>query len=182
MKDALLVNKVAAAVISAALLAMVAGSLSDILYHTEVPEENAYVIATGASSDETAEAKPEEPAGPEPIAGLLAEAKVSKGERLTKKCAACHSFDEGGAHKVGPNLYDVVNRAKAGADGFGRYSGAMKDFGGEWTYEDLNQFLYKPRDYVKGTAMNFAGFKDAEDRANLIAYLRTLSSEPAPLP
>lgn len=182
MKDALLINKIAAAVVAAALLAMVAGALSRILYHENVPAEPAYVIATGESASAAASDEPEEPAGPAPITDMLASADVTKGEKLFRKCSACHTPENGGADKVGPNLWDVVGRAKASHASFGGYSSAMKDFGGEWTYEDLNQFLYKPKDYIDGTAMNFAGFKKDSDRADIIAYLRSLSDNPAPLP
>lgn len=182
MKDALLFNKIAAAVVAAGLLAMVAGSLSDILYQENVPAEPAYVIATGESASATAEAKPEEPAGPAPVADKLASADIARGEKLFRKCSACHNAEKGASAKVGPNLWNVVNSPKAANPDFGGYSSAMKDFGGDWSYEELNQFLYKPKDYISGTAMSFSGFKKDSDRANIIAYLRTLSDNPAPLP
>jgi cytochrome c len=90
-------------------------------------------------------------------------------------------FDEGGPNKVGPNLYNIVNRNVASVADF-KYSGALTDHGGAWSYEELNGFLYKPKAWVSGTKMNYAGLKKAEDRANIIAWMRTLSDNPTPLP
>ena len=108
---------------------------------------------------------------------------MDNGIKVAKKCTACHTFEEGGANKVGPALYDVVNRDMGVVDGFG-YSSALKAFaeGKKWDYESLNGFFWKPKKYMKGTAMGFAGLKKVQDRADLVAYLRTLSASPAPLP
>ena len=121
------------------------------------------------------------PAGPEPIAGMLAEADIARGESITKKCTACHTFAEGGAAKQGPNLYNIVGADIAGREGFG-YSDAMAEQEGDWTYDSLNAFLFKPKNFIKGTKMTFVGLKKARDRADLIAYLRSLSASPQPLP
>ena len=111
----------------------------------------------------------------------LAAGDADKGAKIYKKCKACHTLDEGGKNKVGPNLWNIVGAAKARSAGFG-YSSAMRSKGGTWTYEDLSAFLEGPRAYLKGTKMAFAGVKKARDRANLIAFLRSLSASPAPLP
>jgi len=111
----------------------------------------------------------------------LASADIAAGQALSKKCTACHVFDKGGPNKVGPNLYNVVNRDVASVADF-KYSGALTDHGGAWSYEELNGFLYKPKAWVSGTKMNYAGLSKAEDRANIIAWLRTLSDNPTPLP
>ncbi|MDX1739157.1 MAG: cytochrome c family protein [Alphaproteobacteria bacterium] len=181
MKDALLTNKVAAGVIGAALLAMVAGSLADMLYAPKTIAEDAYPIAVaesaGASTTEAAE-----PAGPEPVSPLLASADSAKGLKLFKKCSACHTYEKGGSHKLGPNLWNIVDRAQGGVAEFGGYSKAMQAAGGAWTYEDLNAFLAKPKDYLKGTAMNFGGFKKPQDRADIIAFLREQADAPVALP
>jgi len=103
------------------------------------------------------------------------------GQKEARKCAACHSLDKGGKNKVGPHLWDVVGRNVATAEGF-KYSNALTDIGGTWSYEKLDAFLTAPRDYASGTRMTFAGIKDAAERADLIAYLRTLSDNPKPLP
>jgi cytochrome c len=177
--DPLFVNKVAAAVLSAGLLAMITGFIAHQLYHPEMPEKPAYVIAEGvqAASTQTASA----PAGPQPITPLLANASVENGQKVAKKCASCHTFEKGGANKIGPNLWNVVGSKPAHTEGYS-YSGAMQSNDKEWDYEALSEFLYNPRDFVKGTKMTFAGLKKDQDRADVIAYLRTLSDSPKPLP
>ena len=102
---------------------------------------------------------------------------------LAQKCAACHGFEKGGPNKVGPNLYGVVGQPKASHDGYS-YSAALASFSDpkEWTYESLNKFLLKPTDYIPGTKMNFAGLRKVSDRADLIAYMRSQSDNPPPLP
>ena len=115
------------------------------------------------------------------ILALLSDSDVNKGQKISKKCVACHSFNEGGKNKVGPNLWNIVNRKMASVDGF-KYSKALNKMEKQWTYSNLNKFLIKPKSYVKGTKMNYAGLKKDSDRANIIAWLRTLSSNPAPLP
>ena len=177
--DPLFVNKLAAAVLSAGLLAMITGFIAQQIFHTEFPEKQAYVIAEGATpaASQTASA----PAGPQPIAPLLASASVENGEKVAKKCASCHTFEKGGANKIGPNLWNIVGAKTAHAEGFG-YSGAMQGMGKTWDYEALGEFLYSPKDYVKGTKMTFAGLKKDQDRADIVAYLRSLSDSPKPLP
>ncbi|WP_370540479.1 cytochrome c family protein [Azospirillum sp. INR13] len=121
------------------------------------------------------------PAGPAPIAPLLAAASPENGQKVAKACAACHSFDKGGANKVGPNLYGIVGGAKGHIQGFS-YSDALVKTGGSWSYDELNKFLYDPKGYAPGTKMTFAGLKKDDDRAAVIAYLRSLADSPQPLP
>jgi cytochrome c len=177
--DELRFNKIAAGFLLAALLAMGGYKLSEVLVpHTELAE-NAYPIEVPETGTEVAAAA--EPAGPEPVLALLASADVAAGEKLSKKCTACHVFEKGGANKVGPALWNIVNSDKARADGFG-YSQGLADADGVWDYVSLNAFLYKPKAYISGTKMNFAGFKKPEDRANMIAYLRNSADSQAALP
>jgi len=117
----------------------------------------------------------------EPISPLLINASIEKGEKLFKKCSTCHSYKKDGNNKVGPNLWNLINRPKGSINGFS-YSKALLELGGKWTFEELSEFLYKPKQYIKNTKMNFAGLKDTEDRANLILFIREKSDEPVPLP
>ena len=181
MASSLESNKIAAAVLTAGVVAMLSGFVAELLYHPHVElEENSYVVAVTEGAG-TAPAQEEEVL--EPIAPLLAAADPAAGETLAgRQCAACHTFDEGGANKVGPNLYDVVQQGIANDAGFSYSSGLSGHAGETWTYENLNAFLHAPRNFAPGTKMSFRGFSKAEDRANMVAYLRTLSGSPAPLP
>lgn len=149
------------------------------------PEEQPSKPATPVVTAEPAAPEtpaPEAPAiGDEGVAALLAAADVAAGAKLSKKCKACHGFDKDGKNKVGPNLWDIVGNAIAGVEGY-KYSGALTDMGGEWTYDNLDAFLTKPKTFAPGTKMSFSGLKSPEDRANLSAFLRSLSDNPKPLP
>jgi len=122
------------------------------------------------------------PAVPDPpVAEALKKADVDSGSKLSKPCQACHSFDKGGANKVGPNLWGVVGRKVGGVDGFA-YSDGLKAMGGNWDYDHLYKFLANPKGMVSGTKMGFAGYPKFDNRADVIAYLRTLADSPVPLP
>ncbi len=173
------VNKIAGAILLALLTAVGIGQLGNFLFggHHGV-EEIALNIDLGA---ETAAAPAAEEPGLDPVGPLLAAASVENGQSLASRCTACHTFDAGGAHRVGPNLHDIVGAPRAARDGFG-YSEALAASGAEWSYDDLNAFLAGPAKYARGTKMNFAGLRKATDRADMIAYLRSLSDSPLPLP
>jgi cytochrome c len=115
------------------------------------------------------------------VAEQLRNASVENGQAVFKKCATCHTANEGGRNGTGPNLWNIVGRKVGGAEGF-NYSGAVKEKGGEWNYETLAKYLHDPRSFIPGNRMAFAGVKDTGELADLLAYLRTLSPNPAPLP
>ena len=174
-------NKVFGALLGVAFVVMGVNFLADGIFKHGNPETAGFEIPGGEAIAATGPAD----TGPayEPIGPLLASADLVKGEKVGKKCVACHTFNEGGKNKVGPGLWNIVNRPIASVDGFG-YSSALTAYAADktWTYEELNGFLFKPKSHVKGTSMGFAGIKKEADRANMIGYLRSLASDPAPLP
>ena len=176
--DSLKFNKIAAALLSSILLIMMFGKIGNFLVNPNTDVSNAYPIEVPETN--TAAAKAEKEVIIEPITALLATANLESGLKIAKKCVACHGFDAGGPNKVGPNLYDIVNKDQGKADY--AYSKVLAALNGKWTYEELNKFLYKPKLYSKGTKMNYAGLSKTKDRANLIAWLRTKSDNPVPLP
>ncbi|MDJ0943596.1 MAG: cytochrome c family protein [Kiloniellales bacterium] len=180
--DSLELNKIVAAILAAGVIAMTAGFFAGFVVPVaEAPEERAYVIATPGEDEAVADAEPAE-AVEESVMVLLASVDPVAGEKVSKKCTACHSFDEGGANRVGPNLWDIVGRQIAAVEGYG-YSDALSGMSGEiWSYESLDAFLAAPKTWAPGTKMAYAGLKKVEDRAELIAYLRSLSNDPQPLP
>ena len=168
--DGFELNKTLAAVLFALLVSMVSGMVGEGLVSPQMLKENAFPIEgvelAAASPDSSAEAELA------PIEPLLAAADIEAGKKVAKKCLQCHTFEQGGPHKIGPNLFKVINAKIAGIADYA-YSGAFKALEGKWTVEDLNKFLHKPRKYAKGTKMSFAGLKKDKDRANLIAYMKT---------
>ena len=177
--DELRLNKVFAGFLFAALLLMAGVKIADVMVPHQELAENAYAIEVAETTD-TAAAAPVD-TGPEPILALLASADLGAGEKLSKKCSACHVFDAGGQNKVGPALWNVVNRPLGASEGYA-YSDALAGFGGAWDYAALNAFLAKPKGYISGTKMNFAGLKKPQDRANLIAWMRAKADSPVALP
>ncbi|MBL4598802.1 MAG: cytochrome c family protein [Rhizobiaceae bacterium] len=180
--DAFEFNKFAMAALGTIFLIMGLSIVTEGLFHMELPKTPGYAIEV-AEGGGGHEAKVDTGPAYEPISALLASADITAGQKTAKKCLACHDFAAGGKSKVGPPLYNVVNRALGSIDGFG-YSSALKaaSDGKSWDYEALNGFLWKPKKYMKGTAMGFAGLKKVGDRANIVAYLRSLADTPAPLP
>ena len=177
--DELRLNKVFAGFLFAALLLMAGVKIADVMVPHQELAENAYVIEVAETTD-TATAAPVD-TGPEPILALLAGVDLGGGRILSKKCSACHVFDAGGQNKVGPALWNVVDRPLGASEGYA-YSDALAGFGGAWDYAALNAFLAKPKGYISGTKMNFAGLKKPQDRANLIAWMRAKADSPAALP
>jgi len=176
-------NMAAGAFLGTCFVAMSLSIVSGAIYDSPEPEKEGFVIkaaenpAGGAAAPAKAEVAP--------IAPLLAKADMDEGAKVFKKCEACHNAEKGGPNKIGPNLYGVVGRPIASHPGFS-YSSALKEFskGGKetWTYDHLNHFIHGPREYVPGTAMTFPGVKKDQERADVIAYLHTLSDNPVPFP
>ena len=178
--DSFELNKIIAAVLMVALLVIGIGKLSNIIFHVEKPKTPGYAVdveqaITVSSSVETAVVEKID------IAALMAMGDVAAGEKIFKKCAACHSITKGGKNNIGPALWNVVGR-KTGAVTDYKYSKALTSFDKEWTFEELNGYLIKPAKWIKGTKMAFAGLRKEKDRASVIKYLNQNSDSPVPLP
>jgi cytochrome c len=176
--DSFELNKILGAILGTCLILLVTSFTAGAIFSPAMPEKPGYEIAV----KEAAHGDAKEAAAPsEPIEKLLQTASVEKGAAAAKKCAACHTFEKGGPNRVGPNLFGIVERARASEAGF-NYSAAMKGKGGKWTYDDLNKFIANPKGFVPGTAMGFAGIPKDSERADVISYLHTLADSPVPLP
>ncbi len=172
-------NKIALAVLSTLLGTMALGVVSNAIFAPNTAEKPGYQLPGTANA---AEANAAEAAAPVvPLPTLLAKADPKKGQSDAKACEACHTFTKGGAAKVGPPLYGVVGRPVATVAGFS-YSDALKGVGGDWSYDKLNKWITKPSAFAPGTKMTYPGQPDADKRADILAYLQTLSDSPVPFP
>ena len=179
--DSFEINKIIAAVLMVALLIIGIGKISDLIFYVEKPKTPGYTVEveqTVASNGIEATMANEEKID---IAALMELGDVASGEKVSKKCAACHSINKGGKNNIGPALYNVVGR-KIGAINDYKYSKALSEYGKEWTFEELNGYLIKPAKWIKGTKMSFAGLRKEKDRASVIKYLNQNSDNPLPLP
>jgi cytochrome c len=176
-------NKIAGAILAAMILAMVSGIVANLLVHPTPLAKQAYEVAGGAPEGGGATAAAAAPTGPEPIAPLMAKASADAGKAKTQLCAACHTFDKGGPNRIGPNLYGVIGSPIAEDRGGFAFSTALqgKGKGQTWTLDNLNAWLWKPQQFAQGTKMTFIGLPKAEDRANVIAYLNSMSDKPLPI-
>lgn len=178
--DSFAFNKYAGAFLGTALLVFGLGEVKNAIYHAETPEKPGFVIEVAA----TGEGEPGggETAPTESLGARLAKADPAKGQAQAKACLACHVFEKGGPTKTGPDLWDVVDRPIAGHEGFA-YSDDLKSHASDkWTFENLDKFITNPKGFAPKTKMTFGGIKRDQARADLLAYLRTLSDSPKPLP
>ena len=181
--DSFEINKIIAAVLLTVLILICIGKLTDILFHVEKPKESAYKIegldiaSISTSSSEMVTKIVEEV----DIKALLALGDLGHGEKVFKKCSACHMVASGGKNMIGPNLWSVIGRTAGSVSDY-KYSKAMVAYGKEWTFEEMNSYLIKPQAYVKGTKMAFAGLRKEKDRASVILFMNSKSSSPKPLP
>ena len=178
--DSFELNKIIAAILMVGLLLIGIGKISKIIFHVEKPEKPGYAVkvekVVPASSVSNIDDKIEVD-----IAALMAMGDVTSGEKIFKKCAACHSIIKGGKNNIGPALYNVVGR-KVGVVADYKYSKALASYDKEWTFEELNGYLIKPAKWIKGTKMAFAGLRKEKDRASVIKYLNQNSDTPLALP
>jgi cytochrome c len=174
-------NKIVGAVLGTILFVLVLRVISGALFETQAPAKPGYIVP-GVVEETTASTTAAPAAEVMPDWGtVLPAADTSKGQDISHKCEQCHNLNKGGAIKIGPPLYNVVGRARATYPGFD-YSAAIKAMGGNWTFDELFKFLKSPQAYIQGTKMGFSGLPSAEDRINIIAYLRTNSDSPVPIP
>src|SRR4051794_3834316 len=181
--DSFELNKIIGAILGTLLFVMGVGFLAEAIYQPAHGIGPGYDLPEAATTDTgTGDTTGGPAAGPVDIGTLLAKADPKAGEAASKKCQSCHDFTKGGPNKTGPNLYGIVGEKIADVPGFA-FSDALKAHAAEtWDYDKLNQWLISPKTYAPGTKMTYAGDKDDADRANIIAYLSTLSDSPVPFP
>ena len=171
-------NKIIVSILFAIILVFGINKITDSIFYVEKPEKSAYQVTNVTTVASTTASETSSDSGN--IMLLFASTSAADGAKVFKKCAACHSIAEGGANKIGPGLWDIVNKDIGSKDDY-KYSSAMAAFEGDWTFEQLNNYLINPKKYIKGTKMSFVGLKKAKDRANVILYLRSFSDNPAPI-
>jgi cytochrome c len=170
------VNRVSLSALGAVLFVMLLVAFSNLVISPRIPAVPGFALPTGVATAEAPKAAPEEP-----LPVLLAKADAKKGAQDAKICQTCHNFEKGAGPKIGPPLYGVVGRPVASVAGFA-YSDSLKGVGGNWTYEEINKMITNPKSVAADTKMTFPGEKDAQRRADILAYPQTLSDSPVPFP
>ena len=174
-------NKIIVSIVFAVVLIVGINKITDSIFYVEKPEKSAYQVAsvtTAASTTSTETNSTSSESGN--IMALFASTSAAEGAKVFTKCSACHSIAEGGANKIGPALWGVLGRPAGSVPGY-KYSKAMAAYGKNWSFEEMNGFLIKPKGWIKGTKMSFAGLRSAKDRASVILYLNSFSDNPLPL-
>jgi len=174
-------NKIIVSIVLTVILVLGINKIADVIFYVEKPEKSAYQVdsvTTVASTTTTETNSVGSDSGS--IMALFASSKADDGAKVFKKCAACHSIAEGGANKIGPALWGVLGRPAGSVPGY-KYSKAMAAHGKNWSFEEMNGFLIKPKNWIKGTKMSFAGLKKAKERAAVILYMNENTNSPLPL-
>jgi len=174
-------NKIIVSIVFAVVLIVGINKITDSIFYVEKPEKSAYQVAsvtTAASTTSTETNSTSSESGN--IMALFASTSAAEGAKVFMKCSACHSIAEGGANKIGPALWGVLGRPAGSVPGY-KYSKAMAAYGKNWSFEEMNGFLIKPKGWIKGTKMSFAGLRSAKNRASVILYLNSFSDNPLPL-
>ena len=174
-------NKIIVSIVFAIILVIGINKVADVIFYVEKPEKSAYQVAsvataTSTTSTETTSASSESGN----IMALFASTSAADGAKIFKKCLACHSIEKGGPNKIGPNIFGVLNRKAGSVSGY-KYSKAMLAYGKVWSFEEMDGFLTKPKDWIKGTKMSFMGLKSAKDRSAVILYMNENTDNPLPL-
>ncbi len=171
-------TKIIVSIALAVILIVGINKIADTIYEVEKPEKSAYQITVASQTEESEDSASSDK--PVDIMALLASANISEGEKVFKRCASCHSVSKGGKNKIGPALWGVIGR-QAGALTDYKYSKSLIAYGKKWSFEEMNGFLTKPKEWIPGTKMAFAGLKNEKDRASLILYMNSQSDQPLPI-
>ena len=174
-------NKIIVSIVLAIFLVLGINKITDVIYYVEKPEKSAYQVDSVVSvASTTSTESNSESSESGDIMALFASVNAADGAKIFKKCAACHSIAQDGANKIGPALWGVIGRKAGGVTDY-KYSKAMAAYGKSWSFEEMNGFLIKPKEWIKGTKMSFAGLKNAKERAAVILYMNENSDSPLPL-
>ena len=174
-------NKIIVSIVFAIILVIGINKVADVIFYVEKPEKSAYQVASVTTVASTTSAETDSVSSNSGnIMALFASASAAEGAKVFKKCAACHSIAEDGGNKIGPALWGVLGRPAGSIPDY-KYSKAVAAHGKNWSFEEMNGFLIKPKDWIKGTKMSFAGLKNAKDRASVILYMNKNSSNPLPI-
>ena len=180
--DSFDINKIIASILLVALLIIGISKISNIIFKVDKLDSSAYKVELpDDSAKQISEENTMKADDKIDISALMALGDIAHGEKVFKKCSACHSIEAGGGNKIGPALYNVVGRKIAAVEDY-KYSKALVEYKKNWSFEELNGFLIKPQKWIKGTKMAYAGLRKEKDRASVILYLNKYSDNPLPLP